>query len=216
MTTNIKGAIFDIDGTLLDSMHVWENVAGEYLISKGLTPKPDLNEELLLRGGHEIPRYFQDEYGLHESIDEIRLGIYDLLKGFYLNEAAPKAGALRTLSVFHSRGVKLCAATATDRWLIEPALRRCGLLDFFERIFICSEERTSKSSPDIYIRAAAFLRTAIEDTLVFEDALYAMKSAKSAGFPVAAVYDKSADDKQNEIKELCDYYYKSLADLKLP
>ena len=212
MLNKIKGAIFDIDGTLLDSMHIWKNVAADYLISQGMTPRPGLNDKLLAMGGHEIPQYFQSEYGLRGTLEDIQSGIYSLLEDFYRHTAALKDGVFPLLNALRDRGIPMCAATATNRWLMEPALHRCGLFEYFMRIFTCSEERTSKSSPDIFIRAAAFMGTAIEHTVVFEDAPYAVRSAKSAGFLVAGVYDKSADDKQDEIKELCDYYFKSLTD----
>ena len=206
MLNNIKGAIFDVDGTLLDSMSVWDSVAADYLESRGATAQPDLNDKLLALGGHEIPRYFQVEYGLCESVDEIHHGIYKLLEEFYLFKVQLKAGVIPVLSALRKRGIKMCVATATDRHLVEPALRRCCLLEYFGRIFTCGEEKTSKSNPDIYLRAANFLGTDIKDTLVFEDAPYAIRSAKRAGFPVAAVYDLSAREKQDEIKELSDYY----------
>ena len=210
-TESIKGAIFDVDGTLLDSMPVWESVASDYLLSRGVHPRPDLNDDLSALGGHEIPAYFQAEYGLRESAEDIQNGIYDLLEEFYFLKAMPKEGVFPVLDALRERGAKMCVATATDRWLIEPALQRCGLLGYFGRIFTCAEEKTSKSSPDIYIRAAAFLGTDIDCTLVFEDALYAIRSAKRAGFPVVGVYDRSAEGKQDEIMALCDYYCKSLA-----
>ena len=210
---SIKGAIFDVDGTLLDSMPVWESVSSDYLLSRGVHPRADLNDDLIELGGHEIPEYFQTKYGLRESAEDIQNGIYGLLEEFYLLKAMPKEGVFPVLNALCERGVKMCVATATDRWLIEPALKRCGLLKYFGRIFTCGEEKTSKSSPNIYIRAAAFLGTDINGTLVFEDALYAIKSAKRAGFPVVGVYDRSADRVQDEIKALCDYYYESLVDL---
>ena len=204
---NIKGAIFDVDGTMLDSMHIWESMAADYLVKQGITPRPDFNDALFALGGHEIPRYMQVEYGLRKSAKRIQRGIYRLLEEFYFHKASPKEGVIRVLSTLRERNIKMCVATATDRHLIEPALRRCGLLEYFGRIFTCGEEETSKRSPDIYLRAAAHLGTDIAETLVFEDALYAIQSAKSAGFPVAAAYDFSARDKQEEIKELSDYYF---------
>ena len=208
----IKGAIFDVDGTLLDSMPIWESVSSDFLLSRGVHPRPDLNDDLIALGGHEIPAYFQAKYGLRESEEEIQNGIYGLLEEFYFHKAMPKEGVFQVLDALCERGVKMCVATATDRWLIEPALQRCGLLGYFGRIFTCGEEKTSKSSPDIYIRAVAFLGTDINGTLVFEDAHYAIKSAKRAGFPVVGVYDRSADGNQDEIKALCDHYCKSLLD----
>jgi HAD superfamily hydrolase (TIGR01509 family) len=205
--TSIKGAIFDVDGTLLDSMQIWENMAAYYLESRNISPHPGLNNDLLALGGHEIPAYFQDEYGLKESVEQIKNGMNKLLEEFYLHKAPVKKGVLSVLDALHERGVKMCVATATDRWLIEPALRRCGLLKYFGRIFTCGEESTSKSSPDIYLRAAAFLETEVSDTLVFEDALYAIKSAKGAGFPVIALYDLAAEHKTDAIKKICDHYF---------
>jgi len=210
--TNIKGAIFDVDGTMLDSMHIWENVAGNYLISQGAVPRPDLNEELSKMGGHQIPAYFRAEYGVTQTEEAIHAGINALLEEFYLNKVQLKVGVVEILETFYNRGIKMCVATATDRSLIEPALQRCGIAKYFGRIFTCPEEHTSKSSPDIYLSAAKFLGTEIADTLVFEDALYAVKSAKNAGFPVVGVYDLSAEDHQDEIRALGGYYVKSLSD----
>ena len=211
--TDYKAAIFDLDGTLLDSMPIWESVAADYLKTRGITPKANINEELIALGGHEIPEYFQTEYGLRETAEAIHRGMYELLEAFYFYKAPLKNGVAAVLSTLRENGVKMCVATATDRWLVEPALERCGILEYFARIFTCGEEETSKSSPDIYIRAADFLGAEITDTLVFEDALYAMKSAKRAGFPVAAVYDRSARDKQDEIKAVSDYYFVSMDEM---
>ena len=208
-----KGAIFDIDGTLLDSMPIWENVAADYLRTRGVTPHSALNDELAALGGHEIPSYFRDVYGLHETAETIQRGVYELLEEFYFFKAPLKKGVVAVLDTLREHSVKMSVATATDRRLVEPALKRLGIFDYFVRLFTCSEEETSKSSPDIFIRAAAFMETGIADTLVVEDALYAMKSAKRAGFPVAAVYDRSAHDKQDEIKEISDYYFISLDEM---
>ena len=211
--TNIKGAIFDVDGTLLDSMQMWDNVAADYLKSRGVTPRSNLNEELRTLGGHQISGYFRSEYGLPESEDEIRVGIEKLLQAFYFDSKIVKLkdGVVEVLEKLQMRGIKMCVATATDRWLIEPALRNCGIDQYFGRIFTCGEEETSKNHPDIYISAAEFLGTDIEDTLVFEDALYAIKSAKRAGFPVVGIYDSVAEGHQDEIERLCDIYLKSMA-----
>ncbi|MDR0490878.1 MAG: HAD family phosphatase [Oscillospiraceae bacterium] len=208
----IRGAIFDVDGTLLDSMPIWDGVAADYLRSRGCLPSPGLNDELRKLGGHQIPQYFQREYGISETASEIHDAIGKLLEDFYYNTAPLKDGVAQVLESLQNKGVGMCVATATDRHLIEPALQRCGIIGYFGRIFTCSEEKTSKSSPDIYLRAADFLGTSISETLVFEDALYAIRSAKKAGFPIVAVYDKSADDQQDEIESLCDCYVKSLED----
>ena len=209
---NIKGAIFDMDGILLDSMPIWESIASDFLRSRGVTPRDGLNKELLALGGHEIPMYFQTEYGITESVGQIERAMHRLLEDFYFHTAPLKDGVVDVLEGMRTREIKMCVATATDKVLAVPALKRCGIIDYFGRIFTCGEEKTSKNSPEIYIRAAAFLGTEIAETLVFEDSLYAIKSAKSAGFPIAGVYDLAAHNQQDEIKNICDFYYESLID----
>ena len=208
------GAIFDADGTLLDSMLMWGTVEVEYLKSLGIVPRPDLREVLRSIGGHEVAKYFQVEYGVRKTAEEMSAGIYKLMGKFYADGAELKSGAIPVLKEMRARGIKTCVATATDRYLIEPALKRCGVLEYVEKVFTCREENTSKSSPDIFIRAAAFLGTDISKTLIVEDALYAIRSAKSAGFPVAAVYDLSADNQRDEIKGICDVYFDSLDEMQ--
>jgi len=213
MADSIKGAVFDVDGTLLDSMFIWDSVAADFLLAMGVAPGPELNAELNAFGGHEIPGYLRSKYGLAMTPEEIGYGMYEMLEEFYFYKAMPKSGVFAVLDALRGRGVRMCAATATDRPLIEPALRRCGLLEYFGRVFTCGEEATSKSRPDIYLRAAAFLGTEIKDTVVFEDALYAVKSAKAAGFPVIAVHDDTAADDREEIQGLCDRYFASMDEI---
>ena len=211
--SKIKGAIFDADGTLLDSMWMWGRVEMDYLLSLGVTPKPDLFDVLRSIGGHDIPAYYQTEYGVRKTAKEIDDGICALMFEFYSNRAAPKQGAAQVVEAMLDRGVRVCVATATDRYLIEEGLRRCDLLKYFGRVFTCREENTKKSSPDIFIRAADYLGTSIGETLVIEDSLYAMRSAKRAGFPVVAIYDDYAGNQRDEIRELCDYYFMTLGEM---
>jgi HAD superfamily hydrolase (TIGR01509 family) len=206
----IKGAIFDCDGTLLDSMQMWVRAEAEYLQSLRLMPRPDLTKAVRPLSSLEAADYLKTEYSIHKSVEQINADRNRMLEDYYFNKATLKDGVLSVLESLSVHGVKMCIATATDKYLIEAGLRRCGILGYFGRIFTCSEEKTSKTSPDIYIRAAAFLETDISETIVFEDALHAIKSAKKAGFPVAAVYDLAEEDNQGEIKGICDYYYDSL------
>ena len=210
---NIKGAVFDADGTLFDSMWMWRQVESGYLKRFDVSPRPDLIEALRALTLIEVAEYFQAEYGVRKTIEEITYEKNAMMEDFYNREVTLKSGVLPVLETFRARGIKMCVATATDRHLIVPALQYTGILGFFDRIFTCSEERTSKKKPEIFIRAAAFLGTGISETLVLEDALHAVKSAKSAGFPVIGVYDLSAAIHQEEIKEACDLYFMSMDDM---
>ena len=202
-----------MDGTLLDSMQIYTTIEIDYLKSIGVTPQPDLNDVLRPLSTLEVAEYFRSEYKLCKSIEQIVAGRNAMLEDFYYRKAPIKEGALQILKLLHSCGVRLCAATATDRHLAEPAMRRWGMLEYIERIFTCSEEDTSKTNPSIFLRAAAYLGTDIRETLVVEDALYAVESAKRGGFPVLAVYDLSSSDLIDEIRETADYYFDSMSGL---
>ena len=108
----------------------------------------------------------------------------------------------------------MCVATATDRRLSELALKRNGIWDYFTGLFTCGEVDAGKDQPKVFLKALESLGTKMEKTYVFEDALYAIQTAKSAGFPVVGLYDSSADGQREEIIRLCDFYFNSLRDLK--
>ena len=185
----IRGAIFDVDGTLLDSMFIWDTIGETYLRSIGYQPKENLNETFKNMSLHQAARYYQTEYGVTLSIDEIMDGVNAMLERYYRFEVPLKPGVAELLERLRQSGVKLCIATATDRHLVEAALDRCGVLSCFGEIFTCNEVGHGKDEPDIFETALRFLGTRREETLVFDDALYAVRTAKEAGFPVAAVYD---------------------------
>ena len=208
----IRGAIFDVDGTLLDSMFIWDTIGETYLRSIGYQPKENLNETFKNMSLHQAARYYQTEYGVTLSIDEIMDGVNAMLERYYRFEVPLKPGVAELLERLRQDGVKLCIATATDRHLVEAALDRCGVLSCFGEIFTCNEVGHGKDEPDIFEVALRFLGTRREETLVFDDALYAVRTAKEAGFPVAAVYD-SHERSQAEVRARSDLYLEDLTQL---
>ena len=208
----IRGAIFDVDGTLLDSMFIWDTIGEAYLRSIGYQPKENLNETFKNMSLHQAARYYQTEYGVTQSIDEIMDGVNAMLERYYRFEVPLKPGVAELLERLRQDGVKLCIATATDRHLVEAALDRCGVLSCFGEIFTCNEVGHGKDEPDIFEAVLRFLGTRREETLVFDDALYAVRTAKEAGFPVAAVYD-SHERSQAEVRARSDLYLEDLTQL---
>lgn len=210
---NIKGVIFDLDGTLVDSMMIWGDVAIEYLKSHGATPRDSIRSDLRSTNSVEEAKHYIEHYGINLPVDEVVRGRNNIMLKHYESDVKLKAGVRDVLEALKKRGVRLCIATATERNLAEPAMRAHGIDGYFEHIFTCSEEETSKKYPDIYIKAAKFLGTAPHETLVVEDALYASKTAKNAGFTVAGVYDIVSDDIQDELKAVCDYYFVTMDEM---
>lgn len=202
----IQGAVFDVDGTLLDSMYVWKDVGDRYLRSKGVIPQPDMGEKVRTMSMPQVADYCRREYGLTESPQQIIDEINGLVLQSYREEVQPKKGVPELLDALKARGIKLAVATASDRCLIETALERTGLLPRFDVFLTCTEVGEGKDSPAIFRKAAELLGCPPEAAVIFEDSLYAMKTAKAAGFRVAAVADDSAAHEQKEIQETADWF----------
>ncbi len=206
----IQGAIFDVDGTLLDSMSIWDTIGADYLRSIGYEPRENLNEVFKNMSLLQAAEYYRHEYGVTQSVEEIMDGVNAMLERFYNHDAPLKPGVEELLERLRRKEIKLCIATATDRYLVEAALERCGVLSYFDAIFTCGEVGHGKDEPVIFEAALRFLGTEKAKTVVFDDALYAIRTAKKAGFPVAAVYD-SHEKAQAEIRALADLYLADLA-----
>jgi len=208
----IEGAIFDLDGTLLDSMSIWNTIGEEYLRNPGIEPHEIQKEKLKSMSLSQAAVYFQAEYGLADSADRIIDCVNSMVRDFYVHEVLPKAGVPAFLEKMQQQNVKMCIATATDRHLAEAALLRLGLLSYFEEIFTCSFVGHGKDEPHIYHAAHRFLQTPKSSTWVFEDALHAVKTAKNAGYHVIGVFD-SFSGCADEIQALANHYIHSFKEL---
>ena len=208
----IKGAIFDIDGVLLDSMGIWDDLGARYLRSLDKIPEEGLNKILFSMSMEQGAEYLNEHYGLNKSVKETVEGIGKMLEDYYFYEVLLKPGAKEILEFLKSKNIKMVAATSSPRTHIEKALSRNGLLGYIEKIYTTSEVGVSKHSPDIYNLAADFLKTKREETLVFEDSLYALNTAKEAGFVTVGVFDEKGESNQAELENQADLYLKKLDD----
>ena len=208
----IKGAIFDIDGVLLDSMGIWDDLGARYLRSLGKIPEERLNKILFSMSMEQGAEYLNEHYGLNKSVKETVDGIGRMLEDYYFYEVLLKPGAKEILEFLKSKNIKMAAATSSPRTHIEKALSRNGLLGYIDKIYTTGEVGVSKHSPDIYNLAADFLKTKSEETLVFEDSLYALKTAKEAGFVTVGVFDEKGESNQAELENQADLYLKKLDD----
>lgn len=205
----VNGIIFDMDGTLLDSMGIWKTLGSDYLRGRGVQPEPGLDERLKTMSLRQAAVYFQENYGVAESVGEILDGVNRMIQHFYLEEVEAKPGAFEFLQRLAAEGVRMCVATATENWLAQAALKRNGLLSFFSQIFTCSDVGVGKDSPKIFKTARKALGTKKAETWVFEDALYAMKSARKAGLHIAAIADDSQKKDREAIRETADVFFRN-------
>ena len=201
----IKCAIFDFDGTLFDSMFIWESVGEIYLRSLGKEPKPSLREDVRALSLYQSACYFRKEYDLPLSEEQIMSGINKTIEHFYINEVMPKPYVTEFLEKMKQKGIPMCIATASDRYQIEAALSRCGMSHYFEAIFTCSEVGCGKDEPVIFRRAMEYFNSDRSSSIIFEDALHAIKTAKNDGFTVVSVFDNS-EKRQDEVRALSDCY----------
>ena len=205
----LKGAIFDFDGTLFDSMFIWDTAGEIYLRSIGTEPEEDLRNELKTMSLLQSATYIRDKYAIPLTVEDIMNSINRTVEDFYFHTVQPKKGVATFLEQMKKQGVKICIATATDRYQVEAALKRCCMEHFFSEIFTCTDVGHGKDEPFIFRKAMDYLGTTKADTVVFEDAYHAAKTAKEDGFVTVAVYD-SHEEKQKELQALSDFYFENL------
>ncbi len=147
---SVKGIIFDFDGTLFDSMSIWETAGTDYLASLGYTAEENLSKKLKAMSLIQSAEYLKENYALQLSVSEIMDGINKTVEDFYFHRAMPKAHVISLLSVLQNKGIKMCIATATDRYQVEAALKRCDMLHYFDAVFTCTEVGHGKDEPYIF------------------------------------------------------------------
>ncbi len=206
----IRGAIFDLDGVLLDSMGIWEDLGARYLRRLHITPEPGLNEVLFPMSMEQGAAYLKAHYPLQQSEAEICGGIAQMLKDYYAQEVPAKPGAAALLEFLAERGISMAAATSSPRVHVTAALDRLGLLPYLQAVFTTGEVGTSKHEPAIYHLAAERLGTAPEETLVFEDSLYALKTARAAGYCTVGIFDANGEEDQAGLKAAAEVYLTAL------
>lgn len=195
-------AIFDMDGTLIDSMIFWKNLASEYLNSKGIKSIPtDILERIKPMTMSESAALFKREFGLFGDPEEEMNAMMD---AHYRKDIPLKPGVREYLQLLHRRGVRMCVASATADHLMESCLTRLGVRDCFEFLLSCETVGAGKRSPLVYYESARKLNASPAEIAVYEDALYAIQTAKDAGYYVVGVYDDSAAKNWLTIEKLAD------------
>ncbi len=208
----IKGIVFDVDGTLLDSMFIWEQVISEYLQSIGITADKQLYTEMKKMDLKQGCEHIKHKYLLPYSVDKIKNDMISNVSEFYKYTAQCKPGVPEYLEKLKQLGIKCSVATAGDTSLVRACFERLDILKYFSVLLCCSQYGTDKTKPDIYRIAAEQMGTSVEETAVFEDAPHAVICTKKHGFTTVAVY--SDENKDNEsMKKHADRCIHSYAEL---
>lgn len=209
----MEAAVFDMDGTLVDSMGFWEGLAKNYLISQGIVPREDLNKTIEPLTVMESISYMKEEYKIEKSCLQIKDELDELLFSYYRKDVKLKPFAVEIIQSLKNKNIKLAIASVTDEELIYSVLNRYGIYQYFEFIQTCGNVNLSKDNEEFYRLLSKRLGTRPSYIFLFEDSFYSMKAAKRAGLKVVGVEDCYAKEDLEEIIEVSDIYFKSFASL---
>ena len=213
MIKNIKACIFDLDGTLVDSMWMWPDIDREYLGRFGIEYDDNLKNEIDGISFHETAVYFKNKFGISDSVEKICKDWEDMAYDKYKNEVKEKRGCQKFLEQLKSKGIKMGIATSNKRSMVDVVLESLGMKNFFEVITTSDEVKKGKPAPDVYLTTAKLLNVEPKHCLVFEDVVAGIIAGKSAGMKVCAVEDDFTREVRQRKKELSDYYIDDYSEL---
>lgn len=210
---DIKAVIFDLDGTLVDSMWVWEKIDKDYLSGLGFDVPYNLKDEINHLSFDETAIYFKDKFNIIDSLEVIKDTWHNMAISEYSSNVPLKPGAENFLNHIKNLGLKIGLATSNSVALLEAVLMNHNIYEYFDVITTTNEVKRGKNFPDVYLLCAERLGVSPEHCLVFEDIQAAVMGAKAAGMKVAAVHDPAAEYQREELERLADHYVLSYEDI---
>lgn len=217
MLKNTKAVIFDLDGTLVDSMWMWRRIDEEYLGRFGIPLPENLQREIEGMSFTETAHYFKNTFGITDSIDKIIKDWNEMAWEKYEKHVPLKPGAKAFLDMLKEQGISLGIATSNSRELVEMVTRVHGIRDYFSSIITGCDVQKGKPNPEVYLKAAKEIAVNPADCLVFEDIVQGIMAGKNAGMRVCAIEDDYSMFQKEQKKELADYYictYEEILDRK--
>lgn len=208
MLRNKKAVIFDLDGTLVDSMWMWKAIDIEYLGKFGIELPSTLQKDIEGMSFSETAVYFKETFRIPDSLDKIKADWNQMAYEKYTKEVDFKKGAMDFLKFCKKEGIKLGIATSNSRELVDATMEALGANPYFDCIMTSCEVAKGKPAPDIYLAVAGKLGVQPEECLVFEDIEMGILAGKNAGMEVCAVEDDFSMDQIAIKEQLADYYIK--------
>lgn len=197
-----QAIIFDMDGTLIDSMPMWSHLDVEYMESIGITPKPDFHERVCSLTISLAAEYIHDEYNTIQSAQEIEDSFLNMADVYYREKIPLKPGIYELVKHYKAKGYKLAVATANDITMTEVCLKRLGIYEDMDAVVNCDMAKATKAKPDVYDLACKMLGSNRDNTVIFEDSLHAIKTAVGASYTVIGVFEETQKDSWDEICSL--------------
>lgn len=213
MINKIKCAIFDLDGTLVDSMWIWEQIDIDYFNKLNIPMPKNLKDEINHLSFYDTAIYFKNKFHIPDSIDEICEDWNNRALFYYSNKVTLKPGVIKLLEFLKSKNIKIALATSNSEILLKAALEHTKIIDYFDVISTTNEVSNGKNKPDIYLLTANKLSIKPQNCLVFEDIYEAIIGAKAAEMNVCAVYDKYSYYNKDKIMALADFYIEDFCEI---
>lgn len=213
MVKDFEAAIFDLDGTILDSGWVWEQVDRDFLGVRGIEVPDDYIECICHLGAMGTAVYTIERFGLNDEPEELVAEWIEMAKKAYANDVICKPYVKEYIEKLYNQGIKLAVATSSDRELFIATLERENLLKYFSVVVTVGEVKRGKGYPDVYLEAASRLGVEPKNSVVFEDILKAVEGAKKGKFQVVAVYDYQSAHNRERMEEVADCYIESFKEL---
>jgi HAD superfamily hydrolase (TIGR01509 family) len=206
MKKKYKAVIFDLDGTLIDSMQIWRKVDQEFLGKRGIAVPSDLFEHLPQGNSYnQTAQYFKDRFNLPDSIDSIMNEWTDAVKWHYEHDMELKPGAAEIVSKLHSDMIPLAIGTSNHDDLTDLVLKQHNIRQYFETIVTGKHDMLGKPFPDIFMKAARELSIEPEFCIVIEDTINGVKAAKAAGMYAIAIFDRDSQPMWEQIVAVADF-----------